>query len=109
MAMLNIKDGTFTMAPSLVPPGNDGGVVTIDTKDWDVHQKMAANAGAYHAMLASAGKSLGPADRRSNNKKRRRGGPVQVVKQRAAVGRNAPCPCRSGKKFKRCCGARGRR
>jgi hypothetical protein len=24
------------------------------------------------------------------------------------VGRNAPCPCGSGKKFKRCCGHRGR-
>jgi uncharacterized protein YecA (UPF0149 family) len=25
----------------------------------------------------------------------------------AKVGRNAPCPCGSGKKFKRCCAARG--
>jgi uncharacterized protein YecA (UPF0149 family) len=24
------------------------------------------------------------------------------------VGRNDPCPCGSGKKFKRCCGRRGR-
>ncbi|MGH9364250.1 MAG: SEC-C metal-binding domain-containing protein, partial [Thermoanaerobaculia bacterium] len=24
-----------------------------------------------------------------------------------APGRNEPCPCGSGKKFKRCCGARG--
>jgi uncharacterized protein YecA (UPF0149 family) len=23
------------------------------------------------------------------------------------VGRNAPCPCGSGKKYKRCCGANG--
>jgi len=28
------------------------------------------------------------------------------VKARAKVGRNAPCPCGSGKKFKRCCGPR---
>lgn len=24
--------------------------------------------------------------------------------QRAKIGRNDPCPCRSGKKYKRCCG-----
>jgi len=31
----------------------------------------------------------------------------QTVKRTAAkVGRNAPCPCGSGKKFKKCCGAR---
>lgn len=29
----------------------------------------------------------------------------QVVKQ-SNEGRNAPCPCGSGKKYKRCCGAR---
>jgi hypothetical protein len=27
----------------------------------------------------------------------------------ATAGRNAPCPCGSGRKFKRCCGARGGR
>jgi SEC-C motif domain protein len=30
-----------------------------------------------------------------------KGGPREVVK----VGRNEPCPCGSGKKFKKCCGA----
>jgi uncharacterized protein YecA (UPF0149 family) len=29
----------------------------------------------------------------------------QVVKKRSEVGRNEPCPCGSGKKFKKCCGA----
>jgi len=27
-----------------------------------------------------------------------------VVRQTPKVGRNAPCPCNSGKKFKKCCG-----
>jgi len=31
----------------------------------------------------------------------RRRGPGEA----GAVGRNAPCPCGSGRKFKRCCGA----
>jgi preprotein translocase subunit SecA len=34
-----------------------------------------------------------------------RGGIRQVKKDVAKVGRNAPCPCGSGKKHKRCCGA----
>jgi preprotein translocase subunit SecA len=32
--------------------------------------------------------------------------PVKTVPVRTTpkIGRNEPCPCRSGKKFKRCCG-----
>ncbi len=30
--------------------------------------------------------------------------PVQPVRVKQAVGRNDPCPCGSGKKYKRCCG-----
>jgi SEC-C motif domain protein len=30
--------------------------------------------------------------------------PVQVVRQGPKVGRNDPCPCGSGKKYKKCCG-----
>ena len=29
----------------------------------------------------------------------------QVVRGSAKVGRNDPCPCGSGKKYKKCCGA----
>jgi preprotein translocase subunit SecA len=31
--------------------------------------------------------------------------PVQTVRRGKKVGRNEPCPCGSGKKFKKCCGA----
>ena len=31
-------------------------------------------------------------------------GKPQTVKGKGAVGKNAPCPCGSGKKYKRCCG-----
>ena len=30
--------------------------------------------------------------------------PVTVVREGAKVGRNEPCPCGSGKKYKQCCG-----
>ena len=33
------------------------------------------------------------------------GGDVEIA-ARAKVGRNGPCPCGSGKKFKKCCGVR---
>jgi preprotein translocase subunit SecA len=31
----------------------------------------------------------------------------QIVRNAAKVGRNDPCPCGSGKKHKKCCGAQG--
>ena len=31
--------------------------------------------------------------------------PVQFIRQEPKIGRNDPCPCGSGKKFKKCCGA----
>ncbi len=31
--------------------------------------------------------------------------PRTVIRSQAKVGRNAPCPCGSGKKYKKCCGA----
>ena len=30
--------------------------------------------------------------------------PKQIIRQQPKVGRNEPCPCGSGKKYKRCCG-----
>jgi preprotein translocase subunit SecA len=31
--------------------------------------------------------------------------PVQTVRRGRKVGRNEPCPCGSGRKYKKCCGA----
>jgi uncharacterized protein len=38
---------------------------------------------------------------------RKRGGGVTLVRDGPKIGRNDPCPCGSGKKFKKCCGADG--
>jgi preprotein translocase subunit SecA len=35
------------------------------------------------------------------------GPPSQVKREGEKIGRNAPCPCGSGKKYKKCCGANG--
>jgi preprotein translocase subunit SecA len=34
------------------------------------------------------------------------GKPKPLVKKEKKVGRNDPCPCGSGKKYKKCCGAK---
>jgi preprotein translocase subunit SecA len=34
-------------------------------------------------------------------------GPTQTARREKKVGRNDPCPCGSGKKFKKCCGRNG--
>ncbi|TFH13897.1 MAG: hypothetical protein E4H02_10920, partial [Lentisphaerales bacterium] len=33
---------------------------------------------------------------------------VPFVRQSAKIGRNDPCPCGSGKKYKKCCGGEKR-
>jgi len=33
-------------------------------------------------------------------------GPRGAIRSRKAPARNKPCPCGSGKKFKKCCGGR---
>jgi preprotein translocase subunit SecA len=54
-------------------------------------------------------------DRRQEKKKRIQAGlpgadegplppPVEPIKAEKDVGRNDPCPCGSGKKYKKCCG-----
>lgn len=54
-------------------------------------------------------------DRRQDEKKQTKSGlpgedeaplppPVEPIKTNKAVGRNDPCPCGSGKKYKKCCG-----
>jgi preprotein translocase subunit SecA len=32
--------------------------------------------------------------------------PIEQAHREATVGRNDPCPCGSGKKYKKCCGAK---
>ena len=56
----------------------------------------------FHVSLAQPGGSA------NGNARRPRGGMPQRPTNpngKAKVGRNAPCPCGSGRKYKRCCGA----
>ncbi len=62
---------------------------------------IAINAMSDRAHIEIAGHILAVHDRRM------RGGPMPAASpgtHAARAGRNEPCPCGSGKKFKRCCG-----
>ncbi|GIR63594.1 MAG: hypothetical protein CM15mP68_2600 [Pseudomonadota bacterium] len=56
---------------------------------------------------ASAGQLEAPEGEVSPIPRRRPGKPAPFVRDNRKVGRNEPCPCGSGKKFKQCCGRAG--
>ena len=63
---------------------------------------------AARAQQPQESSPFGP-PRQSNQQPARVGGddakPVTVRRDEPKVGRNDPCPCGSGKKYKKCCGA----
>jgi preprotein translocase subunit SecA len=61
----------------------------------------AAEPGAELAAGNSSGTGSGPADGDQGGS----GVKVTFVRQLPKVGRNDPCPCGSGKKYKKCCGS----
>ena len=67
----------------------------------------AAYAGmtASHADATGAGFSAAATDQDAAMRRQGEGGKLQPIRRGARrVGRNEPCPCGSGKKFKHCCG-----
>lgn len=66
-----------------------------------VHQEVSALGGCGDLALPAARGGVAPG--------RPRGGagnaPATIRRESAKVGRNDPCPCGSGKKYKKCCGA----
>ena len=76
------------------PPPRAPDVSAVQTR----HQEVSAYEHATQAAPAAAGRRPeGPAGEPS------RGRPVQ--RELPKVGRNDPCPCGSGRKYKKCCGA----
>lgn len=45
-----------------------------------------------------------PKERKAVENLYQEGGPKQPVRRESKIGRNDPCPCGSGKKYKKCCG-----
>jgi len=67
----------------------------------DRERRAAAAARMVRSGAAAGAAGGGPARLTPN----RPGPPPQVVRKSEKVGRNEPCPCGSGKKYKKCCGA----
>ncbi|SPD75233.1 Protein translocase subunit SecA [uncultured Desulfobacterium sp.] len=59
----------------------------------------------FRIQLAKRPQEEVPARKRQNLQLSHGGGPVTVRRSEKKVGRNEPCPCGSGKKYKKCCGA----
>jgi len=73
--------------------------VQRDSSHSKTHQKRIPTAQANHRAMGSFGavKNQERAETSGRN--------VQIKRTEPKVGRNDPCPCGSGKKYKKCCGA----
>lgn len=88
VALLNLPLPTRQSAPRLLTAFFDYLVATgkyPDAEEWT--EWMPAVTAQYEERFRADGSVRGQT----------------VVKKSAAVGRNDPCPCGSGKKFKKCC------
>jgi uncharacterized protein YecA (UPF0149 family) len=65
--------------------------------------ELAVNATRFRRQMLTAEAMVRREEQRQGKPLRRRGRRGQLLSHR--VGRNAPCPCGSGRKYKRCCGA----
>jgi len=99
-----------------VPPGHDGGPGS-GAPDAGVPVLRSGGSSGNHRPPRTVATSVDELEESFQRKKRREldqarmagsgdSQPVQqVVRGAAKVGRNDPCPCGSGKKYKKCCGA----
>ena len=87
--------GLADRAPvTVAEPGSNGGTAAQRGREVDEYAREAARKNRQQmaqARAVSGGEGGGVA--------------VQQVVRGTKVGRNAPCPCGSGKKYKRCCGS----
>ncbi|MGN0729064.1 preprotein translocase subunit SecA [Treponema sp.] len=67
-------------------------------------QQHTRQMNAQHQEAQSMARSAQQAAQNSAMKSGRQGQSVTVTRSTPKVGRNDPCPCGSGKKFKNCCG-----
>ena len=132
--LIEYKKGAFDMFEQLLARVAQEGLrnlfqLRIDTEPVELEQRRRRGAGRYSSVhreatnLGFSGGSQGNApaagrasglpldtDARSDQRLTASGGggeesePRQPVRVGPKIGRNDPCPCGSGKKYKRCCG-----
>ncbi|MDR3238935.1 MAG: SEC-C domain-containing protein [Clostridiales bacterium] len=77
--------------------------ITIDFDFARLYQKMVEYRVEALYSLPQWKQIFSEAERETLFRDQRRS--TTVVRQQAKIGRNDPCPCGSGKKYKKCCGA----
>ena len=94
-----------TMRPDFGEEGGDG---SGDGSGPDGGDSAYANATTQHADATNAGFATAAEDRQAAMRKQGEAGTPQTIRRETPkVGRNDPCPCGSGKKYKQCCGKKG--
>jgi preprotein translocase subunit SecA len=83
-------------------PGDDGGGIQAAPAEPPPPARRAAQEGAAAAQRAMQ-RQLEMREKAAMQASRQ-GGPAGPAKATKTVGRNDPCPCGSGKKYKKCCG-----
>jgi len=68
---------------------------------YGVGENIAATAAAVQGAPGAGGEMQQAADQPQGQA----AAVKQIVRDAPKVGRNDPCPCGSGKKYKKCCGA----
>ena len=87
----------------------DASELTEDSKihgnvDFEALYKKMVEFKAKHLVALPQWDNIFPAEERERLQKEQRAAGT-VVREGEKTGRNDPCPCGSGKKFKKCCGA----
>jgi len=81
-------------------------VIKVRIKSYDRNERRKAPTGTIQANHSEIGAFAGGAGAPAKAERPEASGAgVQVKRSQPKVGRNDPCPCGSGKKYKHCCGA----
>jgi len=73
------------------------------TVDFEMLYKKMVEYNAKHLLALPQWDNVFPADAREKLYKEQKSA-TTVVREGDKIGRNDPCPCSSGKKYKKCCG-----
>lgn len=100
MELFEDEEARVLVAPIVALTCDEAGAPFVDADDEEVARLNREAASLIPAAVAAIDQFW--KERRASGDPADREAPGHARK----VGRNAPCPCGSGRKFKRCCGAR---
>ncbi len=75
-------------------------LAAVQFEQFERKRRAPSNIQVSHNTYSAYGSERGPGQQQSSRPQR----PKTVVRTSQKIGRNDPCPCGSGKKYKHCCG-----